>query len=99
MKTETFTDPDAFLRALHGKPARKRPKARDARPDIPRAPAAARGDGERLNDLYRLAALGYTLLCYDAAMRVWFVNVATGETTPAMPSYREALAAALRRTR
>lgn len=100
MKTIDYGDDrESFLRALAGKSTKPKAKARDARPGIPRAAVAERGSGERIDDLSKLAALGYTLLCYDAAMQAWFVNVKTGARTPTCATYRQALDVALEQTK
>ena len=61
MPTETFTDPAAFLDALHGKRVVKRGRA--ARPGIPAAAPSAR------TGLTTLLQAGWNV-AYDAAMRM-----------------------------
>lgn len=42
--------------------------ARDARPDIPRAARAGKGDGDRVKDLDTLARAGWTIYHYQAGV-------------------------------
>lgn len=58
MKQEVFDDPKLFMAAVTGTSRRASKRAREARPDVPRAPRPARGEGDRLTDLGRLAAVG-----------------------------------------
>jgi hypothetical protein len=53
---EIYDDPAAFREAVAGKKPKQAQRARNARPDIPRAPA---GEGDRLAALRRLARLGW----------------------------------------
>ena len=84
MKTEVFKEGEAadFLAAVRGK---KKQAAKDARPDIPRAPA---GEGDRIEQLTRIAAYGYSPR-WDAGL-FSFWNVRTGARTTAHAEYAQA---------
>lgn len=46
----------------------KKAKAKNARPDIPRAVRAEKGAGDRVKDLDRLARAGWTIYHYQAGV-------------------------------
>ncbi len=87
MKTETFDDPQAFMQALTGK---KRPKAKDARPGLPRASA---GEGDRIAQLMRIAKFGYGPR-WDDGVGYSFWQPSTGAMTTAHQDYAAACVAA-----
>lgn len=89
MKTETFTDPAAFLAAVQGKrTVRKRPAT----------PRAAAGQGNRQAHLDTLAARGYTLVYSTPGGPCYLRNLQTGHETPHTTDYASALDAALEAT-
>lgn len=81
MNTETFDDREAFLTALHGKKRTKR--GRNTRPDIPSAPA---GEGDRLKQIERIAAYGFTPR-FRAGFGFDFWHPVNGRTTTLCTSY------------
>ena len=83
MKTETYDNPADFLKALNGT---KRKAAKDARPGIPRA---AQGEGDRLSQVMRIAAYGYSPR-YDAGVGFSFWCPGTGHRTQACAEYAQA---------
>ena len=83
MKTETYTDKAAFLAALNGT---KRKAAKDARPGLPRAQA---GEGDRLAQVMRIAAYGYSPR-WDAGVGHCFWNCRTGKRTRVCAEYAQA---------
>lgn len=85
----------ARLGLADAKPRRKASHAREARPDVPRAARAGKGEGDRVPDLMRLAAAGYTCTHFDAASGLHWMSGAAGET-PRVPSYRQMLDDTLR---
>ena len=89
MTTETFDNAADFMAALHGK---KRKRAKDARPDLPRAEA---GEGDRIAQLMRIAVHGYGLR-YDSDAGFAFWNPRTGARTTAHATYAAACVAAER---
>lgn len=90
MPTETFDDPQAFLDALHGK-KRSAKKARQSRPDVPRAGRAAAGEGDRQGDLNRLAARGWTGTNYLHSTGLHWMTNQAGISGPSFPTYRAML--------
>ncbi len=81
--TETFDNPQDFLRALKGG---TRKAAKEARPDLPRA---ASGEGDRLEALKRLSKFGYSPR-YDAGVGFSFWNVYTRQRTTVCETYAQA---------
>jgi hypothetical protein len=71
-------------------PRRSATAAREARPDIPRA---GRGEGDRLEQLKRIASYGYSPR-WDKATGFCCWHPATGARTSAHPEYAAALIAA-----
>lgn len=91
--TEEYTDPAAFVAAQ--KPKSKRKKAKESRPDIPRAPM---GVGDRHAALDRLAHAGYGGVAYLAATDEYYCIGPAGET-PRCATYHAAIDAALKHSR
>lgn len=87
--TVFLSEADAARLGIDGaKPRRSAKHAREARPDIPRAPRAASGDGDRVKDLMALAARGWT--CYHSnVLEHWMTGKAGVSRRYA--SYREML--------
>ena len=83
MKTEIYNNPDEFMLALKGKP---RKAAKDARPGLPRAQA---GEGDRLAQVMRIAAYGYSPR-WDAGVGFCFWQPTTGHRTQACAEYAQA---------
>ena len=83
MKVETYDNPADFLAALKGKP---RKAAKDARPGIPRA---AQGEGDRIAQLGRIAAYGYSPR-WDAGVGFCFWCPTTGHRTRVCGEYAQA---------
>ncbi len=75
-------------------PKTKKAKAKDARPDLPRAPREERGGGDRIPDLMTLAAAGYTCTHYCHATHEYWLSGAAG-VTPRVASYRTMIETAL----
>lgn len=87
---ETY-DTAADFRAAQRAAKRPRPKAKDARPDIPRA---AMGIGDRHAALTKLSRAGYGGTCYVAATDEYYCIGPAGET-PRCATYHAAIDAAL----
>lgn len=87
MKTEVYTDPAAFRAAVRGT---KRKAAKDARPDLPRAAA---GEGDRGEQLIRIAEFGYSPR-WDVGVGFSFWDCRTGARTTAHAAYAAACIAA-----
>jgi hypothetical protein len=85
--TETFDNAADFLAALKGT---KRKAAKDARPGLPRA---ASGEGDRINQLGRIAAYGYSPR-FDVGVGFSFWNVYTKTRTTVCAEYAQACAVA-----
>ena len=83
MKVETYDNPAEFLAALKGKP---RKAAKDARPGLPRAQA---GEGDRLSQVMRIAAFGYSPR-WDAGVGFCFWCPTTGHRTRVCAEYAQA---------
>ncbi len=65
--------------------------AREARPDIPRAGRAAAGEGDRVPDLMRLAAMGWVRTNYDHRTGEHWMTSRDGKDSPRVSSYRAML--------
>ncbi len=86
-----ISDHDAQRAGLVKKQARK--PARHARPDLPRAKD---GEGDRIEQLIRIAAYGFSPR-FDASTGLYtFWNPATGARTTAHAAYADACGAAER---
>lgn len=86
---ETYDDAEAFRRAAAGKKPKQAQRARNARPDIPRAPA---GIGDQHEALKRLAVLGWMPRWRDGAgFDFWRID---GRSTSAHSDYVAAVQAA-----
>ena len=90
MKTETFDNAADFRAAVQGKPRTKR--GQSTRPDLPRAAA---GTGDRIEQITRIAAFGYSPR-WDAGSGFCFWDCRTGARTTAHASYASACVAAER---
>ncbi len=83
MTTETFDNAADFLRALKGG---TRKAAKDARPGLPRGP---QGEGDRIAQIGRIAAYGYSPR-YDAGVGFSFWNCYTKHRTTVCETYAQA---------
>lgn len=83
MKTEIYDNPADFLAAVQGK---KRPKAKAARPNLPRA---EQGTGDRIAQLMRIAIYNYSPR-FDQGFGYSFWNPATGQRIAAHAEYAQA---------
>lgn len=92
-KLEVFEDPAAFRRAVAGN--RRATRARQTRPDVPRAGRAASGEGDRVPDLMTLASRGWTCTHYLHATGAHWMSGAAG-TSARFPTYRALLDALLK---
>lgn len=81
MKTEVYTDPKEFMRAL--KKGARQPVGKGRRPRVDA------GEGDRQRDLETLAAAGWTCTHSDGVSH-WMSNRA-GEYGPRVSSYRAML--------
>ena len=88
-----ISDADAQRAGLVKGTTRK--SAKDARPGLPRAAA---GEGDRLEQLRRIAAYGY-MPRWDAGAGFCFWNVQTGARTTAHATYAAACIAAEKEVR
>lgn len=91
MQTEAFDNAADFMAAVQGK---KRKKAKDARPGLPRA---ASGEGDRIAQLMRIAVYGYSPR-FDAGL-FSFWKPSTGQRTMAHAEYAQACIVAERELR
>lgn len=92
--TVYLSEHDAARLGLAGATPKKKAKAKDARPGIPRAPRDGRGEGDRVPDLMTLAAAGWTRTHYLHATGEYWLSGARGES-PRCASYRAMLDTAL----
>lgn len=82
---EVYDTAAAFL-AAQKRPARKRQKAQDARPELPRAPM---GQGDHLAALGRLSGLGWH--AYQCQNGQHFFSKLDGTLGPMAATYEEAI--------
>lgn len=87
MKTETYDNPADFMAALSGKRPSKRTSA-------PRSAAVAKGEGDRLSALVKLAKAGWCALGYVHSTGVFSYRNVDGRTVEAA-TYRAVIDLAL----
>ncbi len=85
----------ARLGLSDAKPRRSAKHAREARPEIPRAKRADKGEGDRVPDLMRLAAAGWVRTNYTHETGEHFMSRQDGTRSAVYPSYRAMLDAML----